>query len=138
MGLFYLLLLLLTVAFIAVRGDSETRVAVAALLLSSIATMVLFKSGLSFGTHSAPFLAVSLTHLIVVLTIAYRSRRFWPLLYAALQMLTVASSLGPMFAENLVTYALGVLQGAWAYPQLIILMFAVLRGRRTNTGSSVS
>lgn len=67
---------------------------------------------------------------ILLLVIALRSKRFWPLPIVAFQILPVATQLVTLFGENLVSYGLGVAQGAWSYLQLIVLVVATNRSRK--------
>ena len=126
----YLLLLASSVAFVLGRGGREERTAVLLMLGSSVATAALYiVGGYRFRGAPLPFLAVEASVLLALLAIAFRSSRFWPLLYAALQIATVLSLLSPFFGRNLVSYALGIMQSLWAYPQLLILVLATVRRR---------
>lgn len=136
MGWLYLLLLFGTLVFIAVRGSLEERLLTGAMLSASVVTYVLYKAGLRFDDHPWPFIATSLLHLIVSLAIAFRSTRFWPLAYAALQGATLLSLLSPFFGRNLLSYALGVMQTVWAYPQLLVLVLATIRKSRPISTAS--
>ena len=128
-GWLYASLLIACFAFVLVRGDWELRVASLLIVATSIVTLVNFKMGGTFA-ELQPWLIVSETvALTFVLFIAYRSRRFWPLCFAATQIATVLSVLAPLFGRGLVSYALGIAQGVWAYPQILILILATVRGR---------
>ena len=114
--------------FVLRRGGAEERIAALALVGSSIATGLLFiVCRLRFDASPAPFLVCDLLVLAIVLPIALWSRRYWPIPFAALQVATVLSLIAPFFGNNLVSYGLGVMQGLWAYPQLLILIAAVVR-----------
>lgn len=128
-GWLYASLLIACFSFVLVRGDWELRVASLLIVATSIITLVNFQMGGTFAKLQ-PWLIVSETvALTFVLFIAYRSRRFWPLCFAATQIATVLSVLAPLFGRGLVSYALGIAQGVWAYPQLLILILATVRGR---------
>ncbi len=130
MAVLYLFLILATFAVVIMRGGVEERVLVAVLMGSSVATLFLVSIGLQFRTDPLAFAVVELSALAIIMVIAFRSSRFWPLPYAALQIATVLSLLSPLFGENLLSYALGVMQAVWAYPQLLILVLASVRTRR--------
>ena len=133
MGWLYLLLLFATFMSIAVRGGFEERLLTGAMLAASVGTFLLYRAGLRFDAHPLPFIAISLLHLAVCLVIALRSARFWPLAYTALQIATLLSLMSPFFGRNLLSYALGVMQTLWAYPQLLILTLATVRTQRTTS-----
>lgn len=141
MGYLYTFSLLLIVAFIFVRGGVEERAVIATMLITSIGTMaVVWSQGQSFNRFSPLLTANEAVLLVVTLSVAYRSNRFWPLAVASLELAAFLSLLAPLFGRNLVSYGMGVAQGLWAYPQLIILVLAVIRGRnrgkRTSSPSS--
>ena len=133
MGWLYLLLLFATLIFIAVRGGFEERLLTGTMLAASLGTFLLYRAGLRFDAHPLPFIAVSLVHLAISMVVALRSARFWPLVYTALQIATLLSLTSPFFGRNLLSYALGVMQTLWAYPQLFILVLASIRTRGTTS-----
>ena len=126
----YLLLLLGSLGYAVVRGGLEERLLSAAMIGASLGTYGFYKAGLRFDDHPGPFIAASLLHLTVSLAVALWSSRFWPMFYAALQIATLLSLLSPLFGRNLLSYALGVMQAVWTYPQLLILIMATLRTER--------
>lgn len=128
-GWLYALLLIASLAFVLIRGDWELRVASLLIVATSVVTLVNFNAGGTFAALQPSLLVSETVALTFVLFIAYRSRRYWPLCFAATQMATVLSVLAPLFGRGLVSYALGIAQGVWAYPQLLILIVATVRGR---------
>ncbi len=132
-GWFYLVLLGSAVTFVILHGKGEERAIVCTMLLTSIATLLLYRfQGQKFGTVLLPFILNETILLAVTLTIAYRSRRFWPMPVASLELAAFLALFAPLFGKNLVSYALGVTQGVWAYFQLIILILAAVRGRNSK------
>lgn len=126
----FLLLLASAVAFVIIRGQREERLVASTLLLVSLGTGLLYTfAGQKFAQVSLPLILNEAILLGVTLTVAYRSRRFWPMPVASLELAAFLSLFAPLFGKNLVSYALGVTQGIWAYFQLLILVFAVVRGR---------
>jgi hypothetical protein len=134
----YLLLLVSSVTFVFWKGKFDERLTAAALLTGSVMTPILF----SMSTQS--WLSPDITLLLneaavtaVVLFVAYRSKRFWPLPVAAFQIAALMTPLAALFGENLASRALGVTQGMWAYLQLTILVAATyreqLRTKMTNS-----
>lgn len=127
-GLIFLVLLLSAVAFVIVRGGRDERAIAIALVVAALVTAANYwVMGHTFGTVQ-PILVVSEGLVLVLcLVIAMRTERWWPLPVAAFQLGTFLSLLTPLFGQNLVSYALGVTQGLWAYLQLLTLVGAVLR-----------
>lgn len=131
-GWIYLALLASAVLFVLARGAWEERIVIAALLGGSFITGFLDKGGVNFGQLSPQLIANELWVLALILIVAYRSHRFWPLSVASLEIAALLSLLTPLFGRNLVSYALGVAQGLWAYPQLLIVFLAVVRGHNKS------
>ena len=125
----YLLLLVSSVAFVFWKGKFDERLTAAALLTGSLMTPILFSvSRQSWLTPNAALVINEAAVTVVILYVAYRSKRFWPLPVAAFQIAALMTPLAALFGENLASHALGVTQGLWAYPQLVILVVATFRG----------
>lgn len=133
----YLLLLVSSVGFVFWKGHFEERLAAASLTAGSILTPLFYaQSARDWLSPNVSLLLNEAAVTVVILWIAYRSNRFWPLPVAAFQITALLTPLVALLGENLASYALGVTQGLWAYPQLLILVIAAIRGviaGRTNS-----
>ncbi len=133
----YLLLLVSSVCFVFWKGRFEERLVAGALTIGSIFTFSLYvRAGKNWLDPNVALLINEAAVTAVILFIAYRSKRFWPLPVAAFQITAMLTPLAALLGESLASYALGVTQGLWAYPQLLILVIATIRGRmvyRTNS-----
>lgn len=112
-------------------GGKEERQVTAILAAAYFATFLFYR----FGTPD--WLKLQLGILLsdtfasaLLLVIALRSKRYWPLPVVAFQILPVLTQLVAAFGENLVSYGLGVAQGAWSYLQMIILVIATTNTRK--------
>lgn len=127
----YPVLLIACVIFIFWKGRFEERIIGATIVGGSIATGLIYIFLSKTWLHlSIPLLANELIATAIILTVAYRSKRFWPLPVAAFQMIGLLSQVVNLFGKNLQSYAVGVTQGIWAYLELIILVFATIHGLR--------
>ena len=136
-GAIYTALLMATVAFIALRGRQDERVVLAALAVGTVSTFVIYQYwGSNFIALQLPMLINEAAVLAILLAVAFRSTHFWPLPVAAFQLAAFLALLTPYFGKNIVSYGLGVAQGVWAYPQLIILAIAAARRPRRETPES--
>lgn len=125
----YPVLLIACVIFIFWKGRFEERIIGGAIVGGSIATAAIHKLRPGdWVDPSIPLIANELIVTAIILAIAYRSKRFWPLPVAAFQMIALLAQVVNLVGKNLESYAVGVTQGMWAYPQLIILVFAAMRG----------
>jgi hypothetical protein len=75
-------------------------------------------------------LLVDLAVLASFVFIALRSRRFWPLWVAGLQLTTSMAHLMKAIDETLLPIAYGAAIALWSYPILIILAIGTWRGHR--------
>ena len=136
-GWVYAALLMATLMFIAVRGRSDERIVLAALVAGSVSTLVIYGLlGRSFLAVQLPMLINESAVLAILLAVAFRSTHFWPLPVAAFQLAAFLALMTPYFGENIVSYGLGVAQGIWAYPQLLILVIAAARRPRRQAPKS--
>ena len=104
-----------------------------ALTLGSIVTFSLYvRAGKNWLNPDVALLINEAAVTAVILFVAYRSKRFWPLPVAAFQITALLTPIAAMLGQNVVSYALGVTQGLWAYPQLLILVLATIRGQQAS------
>ena len=130
-GWLYALLLIAVCIFVLWQGDGELRVALLVVVATSLVTLANYRLGTGNFADFQPWLAVSESiALAVALAIALRSRRYWPLLFAAAQVLTLFAVLAPLVDKDTLSKVFGVTQGLWAYVQLAVLVSATIRGRR--------
>ena len=135
----YPALLVACVIFVLWKGRVHERVIMGALLVGSVNTYVIYIS--RTGNWLDPNLAMLANEIVItliILAIAHRSNQFWPLPISAFQLLALMSQVVSFFGQDLEAYAIGVTQGLWAYLQLIILIFVVLRNVRRKTNPTRS
>lgn len=113
------------------RGRSDERIVALVCLGATFATRAAISpisirySGVEFG-----LLLIDLVVLASFVLVALRSRRFWPLWVAGLQL---TSSLGHLIKAidfQLLPMAYGAAIALWSYPILIILAIGTWRGQR--------
>lgn len=127
----YPTLLAACVLFVLWKGQGEQRAVLAALLIGSVNTYLIYLfRGVSWLDPDAVMIGNELLVTAAILAIAYRSRRFWPLPVASFQILALMAQLVSFFGQGLQPYAVGMTQGIWAYLQLIILVVITLRDWR--------
>jgi hypothetical protein len=135
-GALYTALLLAAAAYVFWRGGSEERAFIVTLFAVSFGTfLIVSRLHARFDEFNMALVANESILLCVTLLLAYRSNRFWPLPVASLELAAFLSLLVPLYGKNLVSYALGVAQGMWAYLQLTIVVVAVVRGRNRSHSS---
>jgi len=130
--------LLLAVCLYAwLRGSIDERVVAAICLAGTAATMLVISplrhrySGVEEG-----LLLVDLAVLAGFVTVALRSKRFWPLWAAGLQLTTSLGHILKGVDQDLVPQAYGAALQFWSYPILIVLAVGTFRAHRRLRGTT--
>lgn len=123
LGIVYLFILLVIAVLAFGYKDSEYRITCIVMILGSVLSF----SSYYFGTKDwneniFSILWIDFTAAIAFAIIALRSEKFWPLWVAGMQIGALASHLAAYLNVGAVPYAMGVLQGSWAWVQLLILL----------------
>lgn len=120
---------LLTCCVIATwRGEREERHTVVAVALASfLSPLVQTKAT---GQLQLGILMVDLLFLGFIFHIAYRSRKFWPILAAGIQLAAVSVHLAPAITSSISGKAYGNAGAFWAYLILLTLTLGSLSETR--------
>lgn len=129
--------LLVAVCFYAwLRGSGDERLVAATCLAGTAATLLVISplqqrySGVESG-----LMLVDLAVLAGFVTVALRSKRFWPLWVAGLQLTTSLGHILKGIDQDLLPRAYGAALQFWSYPILIILAVGTFRTHRRLTQS---
>ena len=124
--------LLLAVCLYAwLKGGGDERVVAATCLAGTAATMLVISplrnrySGVEQG-----LMLVDLAVLAGFITVALRSKRFWPLWVAGLQLTTSLGHILKSVDQDLLPRAYGAALQFWSYPILVILAVGTFRSHR--------
>lgn len=124
----FFLLLFAVAAFAFWRGSRDERIVAAICLLGATASVIVLSplasrwQSLEIGT-----LMVDLAVLGGFLVVALRSRRFWPLWVAGLQLTTTIGHVLKGVSPELLPQAYGAALQFWSYPILLILAVGTWR-----------
>lgn len=133
----FLAILVSATAYIFVRGAREAKAALAILLTAYFGTailMVILEDGEANWSAPQPWIAVLDTiSFLLLVRIALKSDRFWPMPVAALQIIPALTPLIVAVGEDLARQAIGITQGIWSYLQLAILIGATWRHNRRRS-----
>ena len=125
---FFLAILLSTFAYALWRGRSDERIAASVCLLATVATRFAISplneryTGVEIG-----LLLIDGAVLAAFLAIALRSKRFWPLWIAGLQLTSSLSHLMKVVEFDLLPRAYAAAAVFWSYPILLIIIFGTWR-----------
>ena len=124
--------LLLAVCLYAwLRGGWDERIVAVTCLAGTVATMLAVSplhrrySGVEEG-----LLLVDLAVLAGFVTVALRSKRFWPLWVAGLQLTTFIGHVLKGVDQDLLPRAYGAALQFWSYPILVIVLVGTYRHHR--------
>lgn len=79
--------------FTLIKGDQPERLAMIAYLLGWLASLLIQADGQPFRNWQPMLLALDLAMLLVLIGLAWKFRRTWPIWAAALQLIVVTSHL---------------------------------------------
>jgi hypothetical protein len=112
------------------RGGRDERLAATALVIASYLTAVAVSpSEHHYRQVESGIALVDAVLFLVLQFIALRSTKFWPLWISAIQGVTVIGHFAPLMPHMPTSIARDAV-ALWAWPQWIILAFAVHRHRR--------
>jgi hypothetical protein len=124
--------LLLAVCIYAwLRGGADERAVATTCLAGTLATvLVISPLRQRYAGVEEGLLLVDLAVLAGFITVALRSKRFWPLWVAGLQLTTSLGHIMKGIDQDLLPRAYGAALQFWSYPILIILAAGTYRSHR--------
>lgn len=116
-----------TCLYAVYRGGRSEKI-VAGGIIANVYLTVLVSSPFAhrFQTVELPIAIVDTALLMLLLSIALTSRKFWPLWLTAMQALGTLSHLAPL-VPHVIPWAYGNAVALWMYPMLIVLGLATRR-----------
>ena len=118
----FVALLILTCGYALWRGGAPERVVAMALLTATIASaMVRADVDHRFVEMETGLLIVDGLLLIVLVVVASRADRGWPLLVAGFHLVTVSAHVIKLVETAMIPVAYALLIALWSYPMLIAL-----------------
>jgi hypothetical protein len=124
-------MLFVVCAYAWCRGGRDERIVALTCLVGTAATLLVISplrqryAGVEEG-----LLLVDLAVLAGFIAVALRSRRFWPLWIAGLQLTTSIGHILKAVDQDLLPRAYGAALQFWSYPILIILVIGTYRRHR--------
>jgi len=119
--------------YAVVLGDWEGKVVTAIILVSTVATVASNRL-LDVHWHSTNhmMLIVDLATFLALFMVAARSRRWWPVWFAAFQLNTVAAHVATMISPTFNALTYRGYEGLWAIPCLLVMVFGIYRDRERD------
>lgn len=126
----YWTLLFIVTAYAFLVGTNEQRVVAAACVLASIASIFVDSIDARFEDVEVGVFMVDVSLLILLIAVALRSNRFWPLWIAGLHLTGVFAHFAKLLRFDLMPAAYAIATQFWSYPIMLILMVAVWRAQQ--------
>jgi hypothetical protein len=119
------------------RGGSDERIVAAACLAGTAATLLVISPlRLRYSGVEEGLFLVDLAVLVGFVAVALRSKRFWPLWVAGLQLTTSLGHILKGVDQDLLPRAYGAALQFWSYPILLILAVGTFRAHRRMQGDA--
>ena len=126
----YWLIAVSSLAYCAAYGGEDGRLLAAAYIFAIVLTKFAHAADRNWD-HFHPYaFLVDAALFVSLLLICLRSRRYWPLWVAGLQLAVLSSHLATLLAPVFARRAYFALQSMWSIPQLVIIVFGVTLDRR--------
>lgn len=123
-------LLVIACGYAFLIGGAPERLTAATFLVGAAATFVVpFQPRSSFYTLHGAILAIDLMMLVVLVAIALRADRYWPLYVSSLHLITIAVHGVKAYQPSLVPWMYAGASAKIAYPMLLLLIVGAIRHR---------
>lgn len=116
------------------RGGGPERLGTASLAACSFATQLVANiPALEVGAAEMGVLLVDLTLLAIVLLIALKTDRFWPLWVCGFHLVGTGTHLVMLVQPDILPEAYRLVRGLWAYPMMVAIVVGTLGPTGTMT-----
>ena len=127
----YFILLALVSGYAFLRGRGDERLAALVCVVASIASVIVIAPLMQrFKGVELGILLIDLLTLLAFTGLALRSKRFWPLWIAGLQLTTLVSHGLKAVQLDLLPEAYAAAARLWVYPIFLIIVIGTWRGHR--------
>ncbi len=115
------------------RGEKDEKIVAAAFVIASyLASLIAITIPFThFRKMEIPLAMVDIGFALVLVAVALRSNRYWPLWLAAMQGLTILSHFAPL-VPHMIPWNSRNAVVIWSWPMLIVLGLAVRRHHREH------
>jgi hypothetical protein len=137
-ALLFRLLVVLSCGTAATLGGKDGRWIALSYIVAVVATHFAAPPGTSWDTAQTLVFAVDFALLAALFMIALNSDRYWPIWIAGFHLLTVASHVAAMVAQDFHYRIYFLMASVWSLPKLLVLLIGVLldweAGRERDRG----
>jgi hypothetical protein len=138
-ALLFFAFLLACVVYALWKGGKPERLAAVAMLLAAILTPLLYSpAGDRFGDVEYRVLAVDVALLLVCISLALTTDRYWLIWTAALQLVAVLAHIAKIADPEMMRNGYAFLVAIWSYPMLATLALGTWSQHKFRKQASVS
>ncbi len=115
--------LMCTCYYVYLRGGYTEKVTMTVLLVGSLlsaAAVIYFDDHWARAGHYV--LLIDCVALFILVSIALKSKRFWPMWVAGFQLPGVVTHIATLVDPHIVPKSYAIAQGLWIYPMMIVLI----------------
>ena len=116
-------------------ADREEKTAAIIVTAAYVGTAIFYRvDGADWLQPQIKVMLVDLIAFALLLGLALKSKRYWPLFIAAWHFIPIVAFLATRMGGDISSYAAGLTQGLWSYLQIALLIAAAVRSkmRRQN------
>jgi hypothetical protein len=118
------------------RGGREERIAAVGIVVASYATpLALISMPTRFHRVEVPLALLDACLAVLLLYLALRSNKFWPLWLTAMQCLTIFSHFA-LLVPHMLPWSYWNAAVVWSYPMWIVLAIAIRRHHRAQSNET--
>lgn len=126
----YYAILFAVCAYAFLRGRADERIAAATCIAATFATNIVYEPIGSFAGVEVGVLIVDAATLAAFIYLALRSKRFWPLWVAGLQLTTLMAHALKAIDLDLMPQAYAAAARFWVYPIFLVIVVGTYRSHQ--------
>ncbi|WP_156405263.1 hypothetical protein [Sphingomonas sp. Root710] len=120
------------------RGGWEEKLAITGVTVSAYLSVLLREpSEDPFGQVEVQVLSVDIALLVILLIVAFPSRKYWPLWVVAMQGMTLLAHFLPLM-PNMLPWTYYNAEALWSYPTLVVLAFGIYNHHKAKISAGLA
>lgn len=131
-GHLFTILILASCAYACIAGGKEGRWVSILLIGAAFLSLAASRIGYRWSQVNVLVVAVDLLLLFSLVTVAIKSKRFWPIWTTAFHLLSISSHVARAIGPALPPKLYFALQGLWSLPAILVMVGGIMWDRRAG------